>query len=286
MSNKQLQKNLKYFKNYYKGNLDGIIGPETKEAIKAFQKDYGLKVDGIFGKNTTAKSIEVIKELQRALNVKVPTNLVIDGLIGDKTIEAIKSFQRQNNLEVDGISGVKTNALLFDEEKAMYPVKTYVQISRSVNSNHNGMDLSATSLARWNSELVENKVLEYDGINHEIVSVLDGTVIKVVKNINYNTYPSGSRILGNYIVIKHNNNTESTYAHLLYNSIKVKVGDSVKKGQTIALMGNTGYSQATHLHFEYKVNGKIVDPIKYLYIYPDQAVGNYIRDNEFDVLYY
>lgn len=49
--NKQVQQKLKDL-GYYNGAIDGIIGPKSVAAIKKFQKDYGLTVDGIVGKNT------------------------------------------------------------------------------------------------------------------------------------------------------------------------------------------------------------------------------------------
>ncbi len=53
---------------------------------------------------------------------------------------------------------------------------------------------------------------------------------------------------GNYIVIRHDNGTQTLYAHL--SSSIVAVGDTVTQGQTIGYMGNTGRSTGTHLHFE------------------------------------
>lgn len=53
----------------------------------------------------------------------------------------------------------------------------------------------------------------------------------------------------NYISIKHKNKEISEYIHLKYKSAKIKVGDKVKKGQLIALNGNTGFSTTPHLHF-------------------------------------
>ena len=41
-------------RGYYKGNIDGIYGTQTKNAVSSFQKDKGLKIDGIAGKNTLA----------------------------------------------------------------------------------------------------------------------------------------------------------------------------------------------------------------------------------------
>ncbi len=54
------------------------------------------------------------------------------------------------------------------------------------------------------------------------------------------------------------------YGHLLQGGLKVKVGDRVTAGQTIGLMGNTGISTGTHLHFEIKLDGKHVDPKEYM----------------------
>lgn len=57
-------------------------------------------------------------------------------------------------------------------------------------------------------------------------------------------------IAGNYIVIKHGESEYSTLAHLKCGSIKVSVGERVKKGQTLALCGNSGSSTEPHLHFQ------------------------------------
>lgn len=53
---------------------------------------------------------------------------------------------------------------------------------------------------------------------------------------------------GNYIVIKHDNGTQTLYAHNSKNS--VAAGDTVKKGDVIGLMGSTGKATGVHLHFE------------------------------------
>ena len=65
---------------------------------------------------------------------------------------------------------------------------------------------------------------------------------------------------GNYIVIKHDNNVETRYLHL--SKFLVKKGQRVKRGEVIALSGNTGASTGPHLHYEYHVNGRPVDVMK------------------------
>lgn len=55
---------------------------------------------------------------------------------------------------------------------------------------------------------------------------------------------------GNYVVVKHANEEYSLYGHLLYHSLTVKKGDTVKQGQSIGKLGNTGKSGCPHLHFQ------------------------------------
>lgn len=59
-----------------------------------------------------------------------------------------------------------------------------------------------------------------------------------------------SKGLGNYIAIKHANGYFTYYAHLVKNSISVKVGDTIKAGERIAKVGSSGNSSDPHLHFE------------------------------------
>jgi len=53
----------------------------------------------------------------------------------------------------------------------------------------------------------------------------------------------------NYILIQHRDGTIGNYAHLLFQGVKVKVGQRVEAGEVIGLSGNTGFSSGPHLHF-------------------------------------
>lgn len=98
---------------------------------------------------------------------------------------------------------------------------------------------------------------------HEIKAVADG---KCVKSYYSNSY-------GECIIIRHVINGkiwESLYAHMKLGSRKLKVGDNVKQGQVIGVMGNTGRSTGQHLHFELHKGqwnsnkSNAVDPLKFL----------------------
>lgn len=67
---------------------------------------------------------------------------------------------------------------------------------------------------------------------------------------------------GLHIVIDHGNGIKTLYAHL--SKVYVNVGQYVEKGDTIAMMGTTGRSTGTHLHFEVRSGGRAVNPLNYV----------------------
>lgn len=68
--------------------------------------------------------------------------------------------------------------------------------------------------------------------------------------------------LGKHIFIVHSNGRETVYGHL--SEIKVKAGQFVSPRQTIGKVGSTGRSTGPHLHFAVKLNGRYVDPEKWM----------------------
>ena len=70
--------------------------------------------------------------------------------------------------------------------------------------------------------------------------------------------------LGYYIVLSHGNGYDTMYAHL--SKRLVRPGARVKRGQVIGLVGNTGRSTGSHLHYEVRRYGKAVNPMKYMKI--------------------
>lgn len=97
---------------------------------------------------------------------------------------------------------------------------------------------------------------DWVGYGAEILAVAPGTVVEVVGNLPDVTpgkNPDGltiPQIAGNRVIIDMGSGHYAMYAHLAPGSIQVHVGDYVRQGQQLGLLGNTGNSSAPHLHFQ------------------------------------
>jgi len=99
-----------------------------------------------------------------------------------------------------------------------------------------------------------------------VIATKAGTVSTVSNTCDNNGYyknPCGGGY-GNYVMIDHGDGIMSVYAHLYPNSITVKDGQTVKQGEKLGLVGNSGSSTGCHLHFEMRLNGVRVDPLDYV----------------------
>jgi len=76
------------------------------------------------------------------------------------------------------------------------------------------------------------------------------------------SYTGKKMIIGNLVVIDHGHGTITRYGHL--EKILVEQGQTVKRGEPIGLLGNTGRSTGPHVHYEVKINGTPVNPVKYI----------------------
>ncbi|MBF0104634.1 MAG: M23 family metallopeptidase [Deltaproteobacteria bacterium] len=82
--------------------------------------------------------------------------------------------------------------------------------------------------------------------------------------------PAGGRVLfasrrggyGNTIIIQHGYGIATIYAHL--HDMSVKQGETIKRGDTIGSVGNTGYTTGAHLHYEVRIDGMPSDPLAFI----------------------
>ncbi len=135
---KRLQERLKQL-GYYTGEVDGQYGQGTADAVKLFQNQHNLLSDGIAGENTrsilygenaetyvptpapseTPASLskgdagDTVRAMQERLKILGYYNGNVDGDFGGGTQEAVRLFQSQNSLNVDGVAAEQTLSLLY-----------------------------------------------------------------------------------------------------------------------------------------------------------------------------
>lgn len=122
-----------------------------------------------------------------------------------------------------------------------WPVPGYSYLSQSYHSGHTGIDIAA-------------------GEGTPIVAAQSGYVVFS----GFGDGSNGFNRYGNVILISHNNGYYTLYAHCV--ARYVTTGDTVYQGQTIAGVGNTGYSFGNHLHFEVRngVQGSRLNPLNFV----------------------
>lgn len=134
---KELQNNLKKLKyNIGQFGADGKFGRDTKAAVRKFQADHRLVVDGLAGPNTFAKiesELDKLKTKKPSGSAIVPypgivkigkrgkdveriqraVGATIDGIYGPNTAAAVRRYQERHGLQVDGIVGPNTWNMMF-----------------------------------------------------------------------------------------------------------------------------------------------------------------------------
>ncbi|NLQ18357.1 peptidoglycan DD-metalloendopeptidase family protein [Marinomonas sp. M1K-6] len=169
----------------------------------------------------------------------------IDGIrVGETQLEALqitvkgqtyRAFFHSDGRFYDQDGNSLTPALL------RWPTKQEYRISSSFNANrlhpitghpapHNGVDLATPS-------------------GTEVLATGDGIVTRVANH----------KYAGKYVVVNYTGPYGSRFLHL--NKVLVKQGQQVKRGQVIALSGNTGRTTGAHLHYELHVRGRPVNPM-------------------------
>ena len=104
-----------------------------------------------------------------------------------------------------------------------------------------------------NGEDLLNRTPSTKNVACSIIAIDDGTVTVVKK----------TKTRGNYVEIQHQLGI-SRYLHMKDNSIKVSVGQKVKRGQVLGTMGTTGDSTGIHLHLAVLIHGEYVDPYEFI----------------------
>lgn len=172
------------------------------------------------------------------------------------------------------------------------------------NSKEWLMDLATSDLSEMYPDLVVNNEMYYPSVSSmtpEEIAKYGGKFIHPTDNIGYISSPFGYRMhpihetiklhagidiagndkkpiyavndgiiihagtkggYGNCVMIDHGDGMITLYGHC--STLSVSKGESVSKGDNIARVGNSGLSTGAHLHFEVRINGKVINPINFL----------------------
>lgn len=152
-------------------------------------------------------------------------------------MEAEEMLSEEVTLEPQAAEAIKGTKVILGEGtgKFAWPV-----VASSISSGFG---------ARWGKF---HKGVDLTSSNHSILAADNGKVIYAGYKSDY----------GNHIIIDHLNGYKTVYGHL--SKINVTVGTTVEKGEKIGVMGSTGDSTGTHLHFEVRTDDNPQNPLKYL----------------------
>jgi peptidoglycan hydrolase-like protein with peptidoglycan-binding domain len=245
----------------YRGPIDGIDGPGTAKAIRRLQRGAHLAVDGVVGPKTRkalgrfarhrlgSRVLQLGKKgwdvasLQFQLAEHGFPSGDFDGIFGPHVKAALKRFQEWSGLKKDGVAGAATLGALTTAPLPSVPLPLAWPLTNPVLGDefgprgkdwHSGIDLKAP-------------------LGTPVYAARSGRVA-------WAGWRDGG--WGFLVVVAHGSGERSMYAHL--SRIDVRVGVRVAQGVRLGLVGSSGDATGPHLHFEVRVRGASVDPLRVL----------------------
>lgn len=181
-----------------------------------------------------------------------------------KAVETIAAA-KASKPPVKSVVTPKPAATVAVSKKPKEPVRPKPNVARTqIASKAPGGDKATALAERWmwptDGPLLK-RYSENDAVKGIDIGGMRGQVVRASANGRVVYQGSGLRGYGQLIIIKHNDEYLSAYAH--NDRIYVKEGDVVKRGQKIADMGSTG-TDRVKLHFEIRRQGAPIDPLKFL----------------------
>lgn len=216
--------------------LPGYMNSEVRELVV----NNALRVDSL--QQLLNRQNMYIMNIQDIFSgrVKADTVASIDSLTIVRSEELMERTEEEELFRRRYEESERYNLTTMDNASATLglvffrPTRGMISSGFDANRKHFGIDIAANP-------------------NESVLATLDGTVI-------LSTYTAET---GYVIQVQHAQNIVSVYKHC--GSLLKKVGDTVKAGEAIALVGNTGEkTTGPHLHFELWSKGRALDPSKYI----------------------
>lgn len=211
--------------NKYKNNIIAFVGTDINQ--KTGQYDI---IAGDIKKTITISPRPKIEK-----KMSIPTKL------GGNTKASEKNLIKTMAIEADTLRNLFSTSTQLWSNDFIFPTKDffitdtfgYSRMTVGTVITHKGTDFRAP-------------------IGTEVMAMNDGIVRLVTNSRNY----------GKHIVIDHGNNIFTIYMHL--SEFRVIEEEVVKKGQIIALSGDTGYVHGAHLHLSVKIGTLSIDPMRFM----------------------
>jgi murein DD-endopeptidase MepM/ murein hydrolase activator NlpD len=255
----------------YHGGIDGVAGPGTKRATRAFQRRRKLAADGVAGPRTrralgrrgrpalgsrtmvTGDRGWDVAALQFLLRKRGFSPGTVDGGYGAYTASTVRRYQSAVGLSADGKAGRATISAL----------RRGARRQTSSGSTSSG---TASGPVRFLRPL---GVAEGDGFGYPGGRRHDGIDFPAPLGTPVGAAGVGTVIsagwnsggYGNLVIVQHRLGYQTYYAHL--SRFAVSSGSRVAGGVRIGYVGSTGHSTGPHLHFEVRHNGVPINPEPY-----------------------
>lgn len=192
----------------------------------------------------------------------------------EKLIDAIKKEKESNNLGIlqvyseelkeikpSNIEKAQTKVAKILKQSSAKSVKVAKAKKKTQSSYFTVKPLSGIITSRFGGRSSPGGI---GSTNHKGLDIAAkaGTIIKASGSGTV-TFAGYKGSLGNLVIISNGEGIETYYGHC--SKLYVKKGQKIKAGDTIAAVGSTGAATGPHLHFEVHVNGRVVNPQKYIY---------------------
>ena len=269
-----------------RGGADGIFGPATAGALKAFQEERLLEVTGIVDdatavalsqneaadahdhdhdhdhdsaetevSSTTAgygvygETSDRVATLQQALmNAGITVRGGADGVFGSATSAAVMSFQRRESLQVTGVVNTVTAEKLGLTSTPAPTDSPVASVSLGAFPVQGMCGFSDTWHAARSGGRLHLGVDIIANTGKLLYAVADGTITKMYRD-------TPGSLAGNGLSLTMADGTYFFYAHLDTFAEGIDVGVEVTAGQVIGTVGDTGNAGTPHLHFEIHPGG-------------------------------